>query len=794
MTQLPGKLFSAGVLVLAMGIFPGSLRAGSAQVSLDFDHLSPSGGTFFGSNMDIYDNRHPEKHLDGERLLDRSFEWSQNQVWVSTWIGGAAGSMSRVTSEAYGGKASLRAAVSTLPPGSVAALIVAGVWVNPGETYRFSMWTKSSTFGGGVKVSLLDTVSFSPLAAPVTVSGTGAVWTRSQADFSVTGSTSNAFLVLQFLSTGTVWVDQLSLVPAGAGIPGEPLDGALDRVHLKFMRFPAGSEANAYDWSKAIGPRDTREATVPVQAYYTANAGAGFDKQPYANDVGVDEFLQMCERKGWTPLLTVNVASGPAHAANWVEYCNGDGGTFWGSRRAANGRSAPYHVTYWEVGNELWNQEAPEPGAQAHANGYTQGNTDNYISVFQSFAAAMKAKDPSILVGAVGGAKPSDSIVAGFVDPDWDADLLTGAGPRMDFIASHYYAPGPDAGNPSFSVVAQVLAAAPFYFESEMAALSAAAPASVQRTVTEYGVSPASTATADDTALGQTWAAGLYWAGMQNAFLRQKISFATQHDLLNESGSLLMNTSDAAGRHIVVERVPSLVLGLYAENRKSALLNPTTSVATFSSPAIGWMSAQTNVPLLDVAASADPATGDVSVFVVNRSPTEDISTAIRFDHFPGWVRCLGGDVLSGPSLDAKNTPADPLAIVRRPVPVSDVSATSTAADSFRSFQSLFGKASVSILRFSYADPKVSGDAPVAFPVPFDPAKGSPLSVAPVAEGAEPQLFSMDGRLVRKLPAAVGGRSLWDGTNAEGRLVASGVYLLRIESAGKHWTKKIIVQR
>jgi alpha-N-arabinofuranosidase len=43
---------------------------------------------------------------------------------------------------------------------------------------------------------------------------------------------------------------------------------------------------------------------------------------------GTDEFVKLCRRMGWMPMLTVNLGTGtPEEARNWVEYCNCPAGT-----------------------------------------------------------------------------------------------------------------------------------------------------------------------------------------------------------------------------------------------------------------------------------------------------------------------------------------------------------------------------------------------------------------------------------------------------------------------------------
>ncbi|MBD3370605.1 hypothetical protein GF402_09610 [Candidatus Fermentibacteria bacterium] len=67
----------------------------------------------------------------------------------------------------------------------------------------------------------------------------------------------------------------------------------------------------------------------------------------------LDDMLQLCEKNGISPILTVNYQlNDPGKAARMVEYCNGDTTTAMGSIRASRGHPEPYNVTYWSIGNE----------------------------------------------------------------------------------------------------------------------------------------------------------------------------------------------------------------------------------------------------------------------------------------------------------------------------------------------------------------------------------------------------------------------------------------------------------
>jgi alpha-N-arabinofuranosidase len=88
-----------------------------------------------------------------------------------------------------------------------------------------------------------------------------------------------------------------------------------------------------------------------------------------------------------------------------VEYCNAGPATTWGARRVANGHPLPYHVKYWQVGNEI------------------SGDNEEYLGRFGEFVSSMKSKDPSL---ALLSSFPSQKLLDRF-------------GRDLAFICPHHY-------------------------------------------------------------------------------------------------------------------------------------------------------------------------------------------------------------------------------------------------------------------------------------------------------------------------------------------------------------------
>jgi len=83
-----------------------------------------------------------------------------------------------------------------------------------------------------------------------------------------------------------------------------------------------------------------------------------------------------------------------------------------------------------------------------------------------------------------------------------------------------------------------------------------------------------------------------------------------------------------------------------------------------------------------------------------------------------------------------------------------------------------------------------------FPNPFRPSLGhTKIKLSNLPAGASIKIFTATGRLLKELNADAAGQVLtWDGSDRDGRALASGVYLAVVEGAGGRRTIKFAVQR
>ncbi|MFD0990430.1 alpha-N-arabinofuranosidase [Mariniflexile jejuense] len=120
---------------------------------------------------------------------------------------------------------------------------------------------------------------------------------------------------------------------------------ALKKLKIPNLRWPGGCFADTYHWKDGIGPLEDRP-TIVNQWW----GGVTED-----NSFGTHDFLNMCEVLGAEPYLSGNVGSGTVQElADWVQYTNFGGISPMSDLRKKNGRTEPWKVKYWGIGNEAW--------------------------------------------------------------------------------------------------------------------------------------------------------------------------------------------------------------------------------------------------------------------------------------------------------------------------------------------------------------------------------------------------------------------------------------------------------
>ncbi len=309
-----------------------------------------------------------------------------------------------------------------------------------GERYQGSLWVRGQAPEGLV----VRLVAGEQVLAEQTLPPPGAEWQEMPLDLRPAASCKTASLRIGVRGPGTVWLDQVSLMPESwrtAGGFRPDLVEAIAGLGPPVIRWPGGCFASSYRWKQGIGAQHKR---LPhPRAIWD-------DLDVYC--FGTDEFIALCRRVGAEPLIVVNIGTPNwnrdadendylQEVLDWMEYCNGPADSKWGRVRAANGHPEPYNVKYWEIDNETWHLGA-----------------ERYAEWVNRFAPAMREKDPSIKLVACG---------SGGYRLEWDRTVINLAGRSFDYISTHRYenpnnyATGPARGEAFFRELQEIIAQGP---------------------------------------------------------------------------------------------------------------------------------------------------------------------------------------------------------------------------------------------------------------------------------------------------------------------------------------------
>lgn len=269
-----------------------------------------------------------------------------------------------------------------------------GFYTEAGHSYRLRLHMRSDS-SIRVRASLHGDGGI--IAGPILLGRGGKEWSAADVLLTANRSAQNATLTIEFEGPGTLWLDRVYLIDKRAvlGIWRPDVVEALKAMKPGIVRL-GGSTIENLDWEKTIGNWDEREP---------------FPDEPWGglqeNFVGVEEFVQLSQFVGAEPLICVRwTGKTPQDAANEVEYFNGSAASKWGALRAKNGHPLPYHVKYWQIGNEV---RGPE-----------------YDSSVKAFAEAMRQVDPSI------------KILSSFPSEN----TLRMAEGQLDYLCPHHYSVG----------------------------------------------------------------------------------------------------------------------------------------------------------------------------------------------------------------------------------------------------------------------------------------------------------------------------------------------------------------
>lgn len=199
---------------------------------------------------------------------------------------------------------------------------------------------------------------------------------------------------------------------------------ALKRLRFTAMRYPGGNFVSGYHWLDGVGPKNQRPRTRDL-AWQSIET----------NQFGTNEFITLCRKLSWTPMMAVNLGTGtPEEARNWLEYCNCPAGTKWADLRVSHGFPQPHNVRLWCLGNEM-----DGPWQIGHV------PAEQYAILAQQTARMMKMVDPQVELVVCGSCAPELPTYL-----EWDRKVLEHVRDDVDYVSLHRYVGNTDNDTPNF--------------------------------------------------------------------------------------------------------------------------------------------------------------------------------------------------------------------------------------------------------------------------------------------------------------------------------------------------------
>ncbi len=414
------------------------------------------------------------------------------------------------------------------------------------------------------------------------------------------------------------------------------------------VRYPGGNFVSGYHWEDGVGPRAERPTKLDF-AWRSIET----------NQVGTDDFLGWCERTGLEPMLAVNLGTrGLTEALDLLQYCNGDAGTFHGDWRGDNGHEKPHDVRLWCLGNEM-----DGPWQMGHK------TPKEYGRLAEETARAMKRFDPRLELVACGSSNRSMPTFG-----TWERVVLDRCFEHVDHISAHAYYE-PVAGD-----VASFLACAEDmhrFIESVVATADhvAAVKGSRKKIMVSFdewnvwfqerfhGESSLEVREAPEL-IEDTYDVtdAVVVGSLLITLMRHtdRVSMACQAQLANVIAPIRTEPGGAAWRQTIFHP-----FALTARHARGTVLDLAVESPLVPTAAFG------EVEQLWATATHDADTGEVVLFVVNRSATDGCDLTVD-------LRSLGGLTAGGryavaehlsihdDDTSAQNTAADPDRVVPRP--------------------------------------------------------------------------------------------------------------------------------
>lgn len=374
------------------------------------------------------------------------------------------------------------------------------------------------------------------------------------------------------------------------------------------IRYPGGNFVSGFRWEDSVGPVADRPKRLDL-AWHSIET----------NEVGLHEFTGWLDQTGAELMLAINLGTrGLEEALDLLEYCNHPSGTHLSDHRAANGYAQPLGVRMWCLGNEM-----DGPWQLGHR------SAEDYGKLAAQVAKGMHQIDPALELVLCGS---SASFMPTF--GEWERIVLTHAYDEVSHISCHAYYQEHDGDLSSFlgSAVDMDRQIEAVIATADQVRATLGKEKYIQISFDEWNVWYQSRNEAQGPArFGDDWplaprlledvytvADAVVVGSLLISLLNHadRVSAASLAQLVNVIGPILTEPGGAAWRQTT----------FYPFALTSRWARGVTLLTILSCPTI-----QTRrhgaVDELSVAVTWDEASGEASVFIVNRNATD----AVTFD-------------------------------------------------------------------------------------------------------------------------------------------------------------------
>jgi alpha-L-arabinofuranosidase len=408
------------------------------------------------------------------------------------------------------------------------------------------------------------------------------------------------------------------------------------------VRYRGGNFVSGYRWEDGVGPVEQRPTRLdPAWRAVESNA------------FGLGEFIRWAAEANVEPMLALNLGTrGLQEALDLLEYCNHTAGTYLSELRRQHGSPEPYQVRMWCLGNEM-----DGPWQLGHK------SAEEYGRLASSVASGMRQFDSNLELVVCGSTSRQMPTFGA-----WEATVLEQAYDQVDFISGHaYYENLGDTGSFLASSVDMD------DLITDLAGMADSVRGRLKRTkriwisFDEWNVWYLSRVPEQVAGSWQqvrrisedayTVADAVVVGSLLITLLRHsdRVKAACVAQLVNTMSLIRSEPGGPAWRQATFHP-----FALTARHAKGNVLEVPLQSPSYETKQHG------TVPVVDAAATHDPETGEVAVFLVNRRQAERVTVQVELRGLPA-LASADAVVLSDKDINATNTQDNPTRVQPQPL-------------------------------------------------------------------------------------------------------------------------------